>query len=51
MTLFFVEIFKTLDVNFVQKCHICVENENLDCAITEKLKKANFKFSKNKNDK
>ena len=28
-TLFFCWNFKTLDVNFVQKCQICVENENL----------------------
>ena len=27
VTLFFVEAFKTLDVNFVQKCQICVANE------------------------
>ena len=27
---FFLLFFKTLDVNFVQKCQICVENEKPD---------------------
>ena len=29
--LFLLKLFKTLNVNFVQKCLICVEKENLDC--------------------
>ena len=28
---FFFLLFKTLNVNFVQKCQICVENEKPDC--------------------
>ena len=30
----FFLLFKTLDVNFVQKCQICVEKENFDCVHT-----------------
>ena len=30
---FFFLLFKTIDVNFVQKCQICVENEKPDCVV------------------
>ena len=30
---FFFLLFKTVDVNFVQKCQICVENEKPDCSV------------------
>ena len=29
---YFFLLFKTLDVNFVQKCQICVENEKPACS-------------------
>ena len=33
---FFFLLLKTLNVNFVQKCHICVENEKPECFCTYK---------------
>ena len=31
--IFFAETTKTCDVNFVEKCQICVVNKNLECII------------------